>query len=205
MLPERNPIEFFNPKNCQITDVFGENITLSSPTRGSILGQQITSENGDIQSVSFSGNFHANDRQNEINFLQSLDAMQSRSEQEHQELELVCPHPQMFLRGYVGNLQWDHRTTPSPLFFNWSFDFNRSTQKRQPVAMRPLANVLAAEGKPYVIMDVPGAITELRDFVFKYLNRNYDDNLMIQQIIKLNRLKPAQQRSLPSTLKVPLS
>lgn len=194
MLPERTTIEFYEPMTGQITDSYGETIVLSRiPDKGDILSVSVerTSQGGYAR-VTLAGNFHTEDRQNLLNFLERLAGMQERSELETQECTLLLPHPQMFVRGYVRNLESNHKSTPAPLFFNFSFDFEVSQRPRQPVAMGNPGEAIAQEGRPYVTLTVPAGITDLRDLLLAYFGKRYTDVRRIREVIRYNRFRPSQ-------------
>jgi len=206
MLPSRNTVEFINPAEAVLTDSYGEELVLSNITTGNVLRISYESTNGKITKITAAGNFHAANRQNELDFLQHIDRMQFISERENNEVEFIGPFPEFLVRGYMENLSWEHGQARAPLFFNWSFDFIATTRPYQPVSTKPLASVLKGEGKDYVDVLVPAGIDTVDELAAALYDTNYSDFTRVRKIKSLNRLRPSTSRSISGlTLRVPVA
>src|SRR5687768_10663990 len=153
MYPAVDPLPIFDPLTLSISDQYGESIVLSkSEETGDVL--QLTVKNyvkGLPTVLTLAGNFHTNRKQNAINTLARLSNMVALSQQDHQSLLLICPQPQIQMRGRLTNLSGpDWASTPSPRFYTYSFDFTKDTEDRQPLVFREPGEVISVEGNNYV-------------------------------------------------------
>lgn len=212
MYPSRNALEIYTPYTLIISDQYGESITLSrNEMAGDVLSLAVNAYSevtGEISSVTLSGNFHNEQKQNAVNQLKRLQFMQQRSEQEHQTLLMIVPHPQIEIRGYIKNLQgptW--ASDPHPLFYNYSFDFIATEVPRQPMAFSNPAEVILEEGKDYILVTIPSGMEKLRDLAYNFYGKSFRDGSKIRKIIELNNLTIAEANALVagSVLKMPIN